>query len=618
VYSSFLLINLTLRTLKPVLFVLALVGLQMEFPRGWIRASLIFLSRTSSRLAKRKTSAILTIGFLVLLLRAAFIPISGIPQPRFPDEFSYLLAGDTFAHGRVTNPPHAMWVHFESLHIIQQPTYMSMYPPAEGLVLALGERLGDPWFGQLLASGAMCAILCWMLQGWLPPAWAFLGALLAAMRLGILSDWTNAYWSASIPALGGALVLGALPRVKSHVRPRDSVLLAFGLVILANSRPYEGIVLSVPVGFVLLWWVWRQEYLQLSAIFRRLLLPMMLVILPAAALSCYYYYRVTGDPFRMAYQVNRDEYSMGRYFIWQSARPEPLYRHPKLQAFYLGELREFQENQTLPGFVRRSLEKAAIFGQFFLVWPLPLLLVALPCVIRDRQMRVPLLIGSVFILGLSVETWFLSHYFAPASALVFLLLLQCMRHISTYRWRGARLGIAVVRAICLVYATTVILRLGLAALQVHPEHAFQHGNMDRARIVDQLKALPGAKLVLVDDRPPYGHGEWVYNEANIDASKTVWARDMGEAKNEELLQYFQGRYVWSVVLDGSTPQLKPYPLQSAGSPENIAVHNSYRLHSDDHRPVSETWRLAGIHAEVRTGTTFRIVGGIFYLSFSFL
>jgi hypothetical protein len=547
-----------LKFLKPIAIVGLATYLQIRFPRIWASLGLEQIEQFGKRIIGCKGLCVFLVGLSLFVIRGLGALLLGVPLPRYHDEYSYLLAADTFAHGRLTNPPHPMWMHFETFHVIWHPTYMSMYPPGQGLILALGEVLGNPWIGQLLASALMCAAICWMLQGWIPARWALLGGVLVVARLGLLSYFTNGYWSACLPAVGGGLVLGAVPRIQHGARKRDAAIMAIGLFVLANTRPYEGFLLSLGVAIGLWAWILGKNGPPARVSLIQIILPLILTLIPLAAWTGYYYHRVTGSAFRMAYDVNRETYAMGRYFIWQEPWARKTYHHARMQAKYEQELKEADENQTLRGFLRRGGEKVYSFWHVYLVAPLPFVFIALPCAVRDRRMRVPWMIGGIFVIGLALEVWFLPHYFAPAAALFYLILLQCMRHLRWFEWREHPIGLAFVRAVSLIYLATVVLRIGMAVAHVHPEKEWQHGDLGRAAIVKELDAMPGKDVVLVKYAADFDPDrEWVFNGADIDGQKIVWARDMGPEKNQELLDYYRGRKFWIVEADGEA-RLEPY------------------------------------------------------------
>jgi len=172
------------------------------------------------------------------------------------------------------------------------------------------------------------------------------------------------------------------------------------------------------------------------------------------------------------------------------------------------------------------------------------------------------------LLGLWLETFFAPHYASPLTSVILGLVLLAMRRLQRWRWRGKRTGLFMTRAIPLICLVMFVLRASAGPLHIPLTSHFlpawyQSGpkSFGRAEMLRRLQQLSGGQLVIVrylPGRDPFE--EWVYNEADIDNAKVVWAHDMSTAENEDLIQYFKGRKVWLLEADEKPPRLSPYML----------------------------------------------------------
>jgi hypothetical protein len=541
------------------------------------------VERVFARLARRKGLAATAVGVSAILLRLALLPLFPIPLPFVPDDFSFLLACDTFVHGRLSNPTPAMWTHFESIHITMQPTYQSMYFPGHGLLLAAGQALfGHPWFGLLVAAGIFCGVLTWMLQAWLPPTWALLGGIIAVIRLGLFSDWINTYHTAgTLAALGGALVLGALPRLMKTARLRYGLLMSVGVVLVASTRPYEGVLLCLPTAVALGHWMWKGKNRPRAMVLaKRAALPAALLVCAAAWMG-YYDLKAFGKATTLPYTIDRATYAVAPYYFWQHPRPAPVYRSDDMRIFYEKEEMDFYNKiHSVRGFLPFTLVKA---GMALLFYAGPALLPPLIMMRRlflDRRIRFLVVCSLVLMAGMIVEIYLMPYYVAPFTAAFYVLGLQATRHLRVWKPEGRPIGLTAVR-----FLVFLCVALGAARIFAKPLHVAplewppsnwnmtwigpEHFGIERAQVEAQLTNLPGGQLAIVR----YGANhhpidEWVYNQSDIDHAKVIWARDMGSAGNLELIRYYRDRSVWLVEPDqndaGASPaRVSPYPFEES-------------------------------------------------------
>ncbi len=489
-----------------------------------------------------------------LIVNASIALHDGIPTPKIHDEFSYLLAGDTFAHGRLTNPTPLFFEHFETPQELTTPSRMSKYPPGQGIALMLGQIIaGEPIAGVWISTAAACVAIYWMLLGFCRPAWSLVGGSVASLSPAML-DWSQNYWGGSVAVLGGALLIGAWGRLMLRPSLIASFWLGVGLLILANSRPFEGLVFSVPLIVGLLLHT-RRSFVTFAS-------PAVLVLLLGGCWMAYDNFRVTGHVYRLPYFEYVSQYAVYPLFWFQPLRATPAFRNPSqqwvhtvLDRYSYNDLRHF--STLWPIVISRCVGIVLWNLKLAVLLPALVLSLRMSC---DNRLRWIFISFAAILLAILAETVALPHYTAPATAAIFLLVISGWHILANWKPKGSATGRLLARAM------GIGLAVGLAISACRGVSA-DAMIVDQQSLVNRTAQLQsGRHLVFVRYLPGYPMGnEFVYNAADIDRSPIIWVHWMGDAKDSPIRRNYPDRRAW-LLTAGQTLDLQPYlPTRSINS-----------------------------------------------------
>ncbi len=528
--------------------------------RPWIQPS-------GLRIAKRTALSMLILAALPVVLRLLLLPNHPVPTPDVYDEFSHLLVADTLRHFRLANPPHVLSQFFETFFVLQQPTYSSIYSLGQGLMLAIGWTIfGLPWAGVLMAMSALCALCYWMLRGWTTPGWALVGGLLAVVEFGPMNQWNNGYWGGSLAAAAGCLVFGALPRLREYARPRDAVLLGAGLGIHLLVRQFESLFLFLAVALYFLPDLRRVKTLRPYA---RPAAAAILALLPALLLTLAQNHAVTGSWTTVPEALSQRQYGVPAGLTFQTDPVPERELTPQQAAGYRMQSLFHKGPETIGSYLDR-LQYRVRFYRFFFLPALYLAAAAFLTALRRYRFAWVAMTLAIFALGTNFFPAYQSHYSAAATCLFILAAIVGLQQIGRIEIRGQRVGeeaAALIVLFCFAhfafwYGMHAIdtTDLSLSARPYETWNGLNHRNpAKRIAVARELGRVPGKLLVFVRYLPQHVfQEEWVYNAADIDEARIVWARDLGPEEDDKLLHYYPDRTAILFEPDQQPPRLEPY------------------------------------------------------------
>jgi hypothetical protein len=327
-------------------------------------------------------------------------------------------------------------------------------------------------------------------------------------------------------------------------------IFAVGALILANSRPYEGLVVCGVLTIALVWRLGAKAGAGPGAV--RAAATATVVLVLGGAWMAYYNWRLFGNPWTLPYKTNRAAYAITPVFAWQPPTIQPIYQHAELRKFFLEwEFDHYKSAKDKNAMIIRSVLIVA-FIWFYYVGPLMTvpLIFGIVALFTLKKPRLSLVVFGACVAAVSLLLFTATHYFSPATGALYVLIIFSIRATQLTLWKSRGCGVQFVR----VMIVAAVISAGVRATTFNSNANLPAVLAARVRLLKKLQNTAGRHIVLVRysaDHDP--HQEVVYNEADIDAAKVIWARAMDAAKDKELLDYFPKRQVWMFEPDQKPP-----------------------------------------------------------------
>ena len=200
--------------------------------------------------------------------------------------------------------------------------------------------------------------------------------------------------------------IGAWTRLMIQFSIPQAILFAIALIILANSRPYEGLMLSIPLTLIFLTRTIRQSPTIFSGGAQHrgfAFLPFLAILTPAALAMGYYNARITGHPLRMPFMEYSTQYDIYPKFWFLPKHPPPTYSSAAVAQIHTDfEPGDYDLLQTPAGVLRISAQRLwQLLSMHARPWLLLLLpLAAAATLLRNPKIKLIYITLLIFFLGL--------------------------------------------------------------------------------------------------------------------------------------------------------------------------------------------------------------------------